>query len=1286
MVQRGLSVVGRLQHRFIAVVAVVMMGIALAGLSGCFSRATGELGSALVGPVVPPAGVARASIAVVLPDADDGPAAALRGATRNCRVTGRIRVIDAAAGNQVTDVTRTVAVDDTGRAVLEFSGLPVGAALGELFLTDGHVGGYTAFHGAVDLLTGDNALVVSPKGCGHSSDLAARAVLAVIESAPLLAKARTGLVANLTMAGSAAFASPTALFAADVLNAAFTSGMVFATAPAVLLLTSTEGPTLIASSALYAWRRTPAQLFAGTSVAAQPFVSLTVARQGVAGTALVLGRTESGTLVLARVDIFTGARLAWAGLDGTAFAQPSAVAVLKDGGVVIGGSRNGQPTLACWRGAADAAIDGTGQSGDWAWVTPLPVPAHVRLAQPTVRHLDYDPSGVGRLLVWVDDPETLRWRRFDVRPGDGSPTAATFAGSGFALWGEPGSASCVLAFDGWPATVKYDVLYSTGSAPLGANPGRVSGVSSPCLLDGLSNDATYTAQIVALAANGQELARSGVYVFVPSAGPAPLVTVSYQVSSAAVEISGDPTGPVTLVSEETYGMTLRVRGANPIRVGSVLIDYRAEGSLRLVGQTQNTPQPDGTTLVRVTYDVNTTPTMSQVFTQAQFSYRGRLSQLPAAARQAVNASDRNYRAKMAFLAPRPPAPTPKGIASSTRFMVDNLRFDPVVHLDFTTFLGTLQQFSLELDGSAQMRAYLQTTLRASATLPIATATLVPQVEIPFLVGPVPCTFAYRVDGSWQMKAEGEIVGKLGADLRADFRCGADYLRERGWTGQVLSRFHAEKYWDLDFKAKFSNEANLELSAALKAGGLAGPKLKLRPYLRSTVEYTTDKPCDLTARLQAGLGGAVSMVVEIWQFNLGEWKKDFNVLGPYTIAEYIKCINTLPTWLLNQGPGNGVTGVPEGYTNMVDVVMRTTLATSARVLATDTGFLAGINRYTWWWDDAKKKVTTAYPNEPGEVMTIDLPNERCCIPTGEHVLHVTAWDNCGGSVTADLPFSVAVASQPVRLRHPTTGNPWEEFTYIGTRYPDSYATSTQLPDSWGMDVPVIWGPYTFYHNWPNGKTDGHFTEGRRSGQWTTYDGGYRNDFTYDNAGKCTRWWRTVASNSVVMYDLTPGRTGSAAGVLDFSYNVRNPVVFYGTDWAVRTAHTIDRYEDGSGFYEYDVYLTQIDGPYIYEYPNSRTTGTYRLGKKTGLWTTTGTAVSESGMYDNDLKQGTWVLTNHSTGVTYTITYLDGVEHGPYKREFATGDYVKIVGQYTNGQLSGTWTTYYRDGRDPTVVTY
>ncbi len=112
--------------------------------------------------------------------------------------------------NQTISFVKTAVVQSDGSAATTFSALPEGAALGEISIEGGNIGGKSFFHGASDLFPGDNVMTVSPPGSLHESDILANAVQAIAADPELLKTAKPNLVTNIANAAAAFIANPTA--------------------------------------------------------------------------------------------------------------------------------------------------------------------------------------------------------------------------------------------------------------------------------------------------------------------------------------------------------------------------------------------------------------------------------------------------------------------------------------------------------------------------------------------------------------------------------------------------------------------------------------------------------------------------------------------------------------------------------------------------------------------------------------------------------------------------------------------------------------------------------------------------------------------------------------------------------------------------------------------------------------------------------------------------------------------------------------------------------------------
>jgi hypothetical protein len=118
-----------------------------------------------------------------------------------------------------TTLTKTASVDGSGKATIQFAGIPALTCIGNLTINGGRVGSYTAFHGAFDLAPGvENIVPISPKGSKDVIDIVANTMEEIIASPSLFAKAMPGLAGVVTgIVGEMTISSPTAYL--DAVNA-----------------------------------------------------------------------------------------------------------------------------------------------------------------------------------------------------------------------------------------------------------------------------------------------------------------------------------------------------------------------------------------------------------------------------------------------------------------------------------------------------------------------------------------------------------------------------------------------------------------------------------------------------------------------------------------------------------------------------------------------------------------------------------------------------------------------------------------------------------------------------------------------------------------------------------------------------------------------------------------------------------------------------------------------------------------------------------------------------------
>lgn len=99
--------------------------------------------------------------------------------------------------NPTTMVKKISGIDETGTVTLSFSNLPQLPVMGNISIASGSIGGFTSFRGAMDLVSGDNVLLVATSGSKLEPDVLAVILENLISEPSKLVNSPTSLVSSI---------------------------------------------------------------------------------------------------------------------------------------------------------------------------------------------------------------------------------------------------------------------------------------------------------------------------------------------------------------------------------------------------------------------------------------------------------------------------------------------------------------------------------------------------------------------------------------------------------------------------------------------------------------------------------------------------------------------------------------------------------------------------------------------------------------------------------------------------------------------------------------------------------------------------------------------------------------------------------------------------------------------------------------------------------------------------------------------------------------------------------
>ena len=1296
--------------------------------------------AAILGDPAATSGAANVAFNIVVPGhANLSPS--VRAAETGAEVTFRVTLLQpGSTTNPTITFLKKVAVQTDGSATVSFSGLPEGAAIGEVTIAGGNIGGKSMFHGASDLFPGDNTITVSPKGSLHESDILANAMLAIAADPELIKISKPNLVTNAANAAATLIANPGDDVYARALESITSSSLTFdASKYTQIDISSLDGT--IRGLGLTIWSKTPDQFWQETQFAGAGMLPVNVLRQGIGDYALVYWETQTkSSRAFSKFSNTGGTLLNYLYTNGTNGFIPQENWVLPgDGSIVIAGSLTGKPALVRWNGTENTDLSSGLTASGLIWNTVFEI-ASIDIASAAISYLEYDKSGTGKILCSIKDPSTGN-RLFFVDLNTGVATEQQ-QNNNFGLWAQVGSGTAALGWDGIDAAASYKVYYATGTVLATATAPLVSTSEKVLLFENLVNDQAYSFQVAAIASEGHTLAWSTVIEAMPIGAADPIIYSNWKLATNTFEIGSTALANVKILSYDENSQMMRLEITETVSIGfnSVITGVYNDKPLcvklgQLIPTAGTLPPPPGPTVPGTvapgTYEVLTFgASMEEVFEECKFVFRGKMSQLPAMSERLLSPSDPLYQSKVSYLRGGLRPSLRAGFTSqitadpsygAISLEMENFELDPDVVVDFSTSFGSITQFEMRVDGYAACEIYLKLLATAGIELPAIEGTLLPHSEIPFFVGPVPGTWGREVTASWKLSLQAEAELKAGTKMRVDFRSGVNYYRESGWGGQLLWRTTNTPIFEASLKGTFTNEAAIEMKNSLKVGGLAGPELTLKPYIKSEATLSTEKPCEVNAALSMGLQGELKAIVQAWSYNIGEWGGTFEPFGPLIIAERTLSANATPTLTLT-GPYNlenklkvtwdETTSLDPGCPHIFS-----STGTDSFVLTMDDskGLYQGLSKVevsvdgnpafaTFQLDaeiHSESGVTlTPYP----KIATLTLPFPFTIdahmlnssdmqwytpfrLPPGPHELMFKVYDHCGDHSIAT--HAVWILEEPdIWLVKNDVGSIAWEIAVDGFERGDLPDRIRQVePVPGGLDIsPLKNGVLKHYRSDGKLMVSGNFTNNIRTGIWNEYfideyddTASYSAFIEFDSSGKPLKWLRFAdfAEESFVDSYLQIKPSTSPA---EFTLTQDDL-------GEIRQIFMVASFTDGIRVIGLD---DEEGNPKITSISNELHTETFADGKRNGeakhadiiVHTSTDLRVQQ-GSYLDDVKHGTWTEKYYInlTSLDYinSFTFVNGVLEGPCSQtDNATGHV--ISGYYSQNMRTGTWVS------DPTTANY
>lgn len=1262
----------------------------------------------------------------------------IRAADTGAKVTFRITLLQPGdTKNPTVTFLKTAAVQSDGSATTSFTGLPEGSAIGEITIDGGNIGGKSLFHGASDLFPGDNTITVSPKGSLHQSDILANAMLAIAADPELIKIAKPNLVTNAANAAATLLANPDENVYTKVLDSITNNSLTFDSTKYTQITISTPDAT-VSGQGLNSWLKTSEQFWQGTQLSGAGMLPVNVLRQGTGDYALVLWQNQTkSNAAFSKFSTTDGTLLNYLHNTGTNGFIPQGSQILPgDGSIVIAGSFAGKPALVRWNGKENTDLSSGITASGLTWNSVFEI-SSIDIASAAISYLEYDKIGTGKILCSIKDPAAGN-RLFFVDPNTGVATEQQ-QNNNFGLWAQVGSGSIALGWDGLDAAASYKVYYATGTALATQTAPMVSTSEKILLFENFVNNQTYSFQVAAIASEGHTLAWSTLIEATPVGAADPIIYSNWKLATNTFEIGSTALAKVKILSYDENSKMLQLEITETIALGmnSIITGVHDNKPLcvKIVGMFMPTgpsgpptgPTQPGT-VAPGTYQVPTSgASMEEVFETCKYVFKGKMSQLPAMSERLLSPSDPLYQSKIMYLRrggmrqslraglTRPISADPS--LGDLSLEIDNFELDPDVVVDFSTSFGSITQFEIRVDGYATCDVYLKLLASAAVELPALEGTLLPHSEIPFFVGPVPGTWGREITASWKMSLKAEAELKASTKMRVDFRSGVNYFSESGWNGQLLWRVKNTPIFEAKLQGTFTNEAAIEMKNSLKVGGLAGPELTLKPYIKSEATISTDKPCQVDAALSMGMQGELKAIVQAWSYNIGEWGSTFEPFGPLVIASRTFSANATPTLKVTGAVNlkNEIRDWPWSAGGYYPHICTTTGTDSIKLSMDDSkGLNKGLSKVEVSIDDnppfliftlASETLTsgytmTPYPVQTDLILSLPLNNDENMFSgheeqfdkwytpfrllPGPHEFEFKVYDKCGDFSIATYAVLVAPEEEGIWKATNSAGNETWQISISGFEkgnLPERARTVEPVPDAFSI-VPVKDGVVKHY-DYIDGKLllEGAFKNNIRTGVWNKFAHSYEvsnyksfvHQIEFADGGQPISWLnlKDYAEESMQDYRIKIDKTPS--GAAQFTTVATDTGYIYQDLF-------IDSFATGIRTIGFEFATRSYD------------IETFVGGQRNGIATHSlyleyeSTVKTEHGEYSGNLKTGKWVqkIFKNVTELYSTTenNFSAGILNGEVSYALADGSWT-ITGAYTQGIRSGTWSEHAGNSYDEQV---
>ncbi len=347
----------------------------------------------------------------------------------------RLTVLDPANATSTVH-SKTVPVGLGGIASATFTNLPAKTAIGQITLTGCNIAGFKDFIGGLDLMaTGENTMTCSPFGTGQVPDLIGRTLLdlidipAVLASLPANAAARIGTAVQTPAITSSQGANQIPTTDEMINNAVAMLNPSRGTEPHRLEIgTDSQTLSLFASGTLV-WKRTAAEIFAGTPLFGADVAGLRIGRimyqpRGTGHSYVLFRHATAMVEIVARFNV-AGTTMNFCKIPGLFQAWSS-----RNGLEFMGAFHNERrcPVVFRWNPETDGRLTSTSEGAHnvlWETFFPEIVPTAAQ-PWPPVQAVSYGGDYIvstGMLLCCILDPRSASFQTFRLDATLGAPLA-----------------------------------------------------------------------------------------------------------------------------------------------------------------------------------------------------------------------------------------------------------------------------------------------------------------------------------------------------------------------------------------------------------------------------------------------------------------------------------------------------------------------------------------------------------------------------------------------------------------------------------------------------------------------------------------------------------------------------------------------------------------------------------------------------------------------------------------------------------------------------------------------